>query len=108
MYLIFRVHQTILPPSTNSNQNPGGSKDYPCVSPSIGCYTSHGNKKLKSSNSIQENNNSQKKIVEQTYYKVLSAVVDELLHLLLTVFTPHVHLHKKLHWGRLTSKSCSR
>jgi len=43
---------------------------------------------MKSSNSIQENNNLQKKMVEQTYHKVLSEVVDELLHSFLAVFTP--------------------
>jgi hypothetical protein len=36
-------------------------------------------------------------MVERTYPKVLSAIVDELLHLFLAVFTPHVHLHKKLY-----------
>jgi len=36
-------------------------------------------------------------MVEQTYHKVLSAIVDELLHPLLAVFTPHVRLHKKLY-----------
>jgi hypothetical protein len=46
-------------------------------------------------------------MVERTYHKVLSAVVDELLHPLLVVFTPHVRLHKKLHWARLTFKSHS-
>ena len=60
--------------------------------------------KKKTSNSIQENNNLRKKIVEQTYHKVLSVVVDELLHLFLAVFTPYVRLNKKLHWARLTSK----
>ena len=54
-------------------------------------------KKLKSSNLIQVNNNLQKKMVERTYHKVLSAVVNELLHLFLAVFTLHVCLHKKLH-----------
>jgi hypothetical protein len=43
-------------------------------------------------------------MVERTYHEVLSAVVDELLHLFLTVFTLHVRLHKKLYWARLTSK----
>jgi len=45
-------------------------------------------------------------MVEQTYHKVLSMVVDELLHPLLAVW-PHVRLHKKLNWARLTSKSRS-
>jgi hypothetical protein len=54
-------------------------------------------KKLKSSNLIQVNNNLQKKMVKRTYHKVLSAVVNELLHLFLAVFTLHVRLHKKLH-----------
>jgi hypothetical protein len=43
-------------------------------------------------------------MVERTYHKVLSAVVNELLHPLLTVLTSHVRLHKQLHWARLTSK----
>ena len=60
--------------------------------------------KKKTSNSIQENNNLRKKIVEQTYHKVLSVVVDELLHPFLAVFTPYVRLNKKLHWAWLTSK----
>jgi len=64
-------------------------------------------KKLKSSNLIQVNNNLQKKMVERTYHKVLSVVVNEQLHLSLAVFTLHVRLHKKLHWAWLTSKSCS-
>jgi hypothetical protein len=29
-------------------------------------------------------------MVERTYHKILSAVIDELLHPLLAVFTPHV------------------
>jgi hypothetical protein len=78
------------------------------MSPSTGCYMSLGNKKkIKSSNSIQENNNLQEKMVERTYHKVLSAVVNELLHPFLVVFTPHMRLHKKLHWAWLTSKSRS-
>jgi hypothetical protein len=64
-------------------------------------------KKMKSSNLIQVNNNLQKKMVERTYHKVLSAVVNKLLHLFLAVFTLHVRLHKKLHWAWLMSKSCS-
>jgi hypothetical protein len=43
-------------------------------------------------------------MVEWTYHKVLSAVVNELLHPLLVVLTPHVRLNKQLHWARLTSK----
>jgi hypothetical protein len=46
-------------------------------------------------------------MVERTYHKVLSIVVNEQLHLSLAVFTLHVRLHKKLHWAWLTSKSCS-
>jgi hypothetical protein len=34
-------------------------------------------------------------MVERTYHEVLSVVVDELLHPLLAVFTPHVRLYKK-------------
>jgi hypothetical protein len=49
---------------------------------------------MKSSNSIQENNNLQKKMVEWMYHKVLSAVVNELLHHFLTVFTPQVRYKK--------------
>jgi hypothetical protein len=33
------------------------------------------------------------------YRKVLSSVVDELLHPFLAVFTLHVRLYKKLHWA---------
>jgi hypothetical protein len=36
-------------------------------------------------------------MVERTYHKVLSAVVNELLRPLLAVLTPHVHLYKQLH-----------
>jgi hypothetical protein len=71
------------------------------------CYMSLRNKKMKSSNSIQENNNLRKKMVERIYHKVLSVVVDELLHLFLAVLTLHVLLHKKLHWAWLKSKSRS-
>ena len=62
----------------------------------------------KSSNAIQdaiqENNNLQNKMNEQTYHEVLSTVVHELLHPLLAVLTPHMRLYKQLHWTRLTSK----
>ena len=54
-------------------------------------------------NSIK-NNNLRNKMVERTYHKVLSAVVNELLHPLLTVLTPHVRLYKQLHSTRLMSK----
>jgi hypothetical protein len=87
----------ILPPSTNPDRNPGGLKDRSHISPSIGCYMSPGNKKNEIIKLIQVNNNLQKKIVERTYHKVLSAVVNKLLHLFLAVFIPHVRLHKKLH-----------
>jgi hypothetical protein len=43
-------------------------------------------------------------MVERTYHEVLSVVVDELLHPLLMVLTPHVLLSKKFHWAQLTSK----
>jgi hypothetical protein len=43
-------------------------------------------------------------MVEQTYHKVLSTIVNELLRHLLAVLTPHVRLNKQLHWARLTSK----
>jgi hypothetical protein len=43
-------------------------------------------------------------MVERTYHKVLSAVVNKLLHPLLAVLTSHVRLYKQLHWARLTSK----
>jgi hypothetical protein len=46
-------------------------------------------------------------MVEWTYHEVLSVIVDELLHLFLEVFTPHVCLHKKHRWAWLTSKSRS-
>jgi hypothetical protein len=38
---------------------------------------------------------------------VMTAVVHELLHPFLEVFTPHVRLNKQLHWARLTSKKHS-
>jgi hypothetical protein len=43
-------------------------------------------------------------MVERTYHKMLSAVVNELLHPFLAVITPHIRLYKQLHWARLTSK----
>ena len=43
-------------------------------------------------------------MVEQTYHKMLSTVVNELLRPLLAVMTSHVRLHKQLHRARLTSK----
>jgi len=46
-------------------------------------------------------------MVEQTYHKELSTVVNELLRSLLAVLTSHVRLNKQLHWARLTSKRCS-
>jgi len=35
-------------------------------------------------------------MVEQTYHKVLSVVVDELLHPILVVFTPHTSKKRSL------------
>jgi hypothetical protein len=46
-------------------------------------------------------------MVERTYHKVLSTVVNKLLHPLLTVLTLHVCLNKQLHWAWLTSKKRS-
>ena len=43
-------------------------------------------------------------MVERTYHKLLSAVVNELLHHLLVALTPYVGLYKLLNWARLTSK----
>ena len=100
----FRVHQTIPPPSTNPYWNLDGSKDCPHISPSTGYYRSPEFFFLKSSYSIQENNNLQNKMNEQTYHEVLSTVVHELLHPLLAVLTPHMRFYKQLHWTRLTSK----
>jgi hypothetical protein len=61
---------------------------------------------LKKNHHIQfnKNNNWRDKMVEQTYHKMLSAVVNELLRPLLAVLTPHVRLNKQLHWARLMSK----
>ena len=53
--------------------------------------------KMKKSNhhiQFNKNNNLRNKIVEQTYHKVLSTVVNELLRPLLAVLTPHVRLNK--------------
>ena len=60
-----------------------------------------------SSYSIQENNSLQNKMNERTYHEVLNTVVQELLHPLLTILTPHMRLYKQLHWTRFTSKRCS-
>jgi len=62
--------------------------------------------KWKSNHHIQfnKNNNLRNKMVKQTYHKVLSTVVNELLRPLLAILTPHVRLNKQLHWARLTSK----
>jgi hypothetical protein len=49
-------------------------------------------KKKKSSFQFKKNNNLRNKMIERTYNEVLSAVVNELLHPLLAVFTPHVRL----------------
>ena len=46
-------------------------------------------------------------MVEQTYHKVLSTVVNELLCPLLAVLTPHVRLNKQLHRAQLMSKKRS-
>ena len=43
-------------------------------------------------------------MVEQTYHKVLSTVVNELLRPFSLVLTPHVRLNKQLHRAWLTSK----
>jgi len=37
-------------------------------------------------------------------HKVLSEVVNKLLHPFLAVITPHMRLYKQLHWARLMSK----
>jgi len=60
--------------------------------------------KKKISYSIQENNNLRNKMIERTYHEVLSTVVHELLHLLLAVLIPHMHLYKQLHWAWFMSK----
>jgi hypothetical protein len=54
----------ILPPSTNPDRNPDGSKDHPHISPSIGYYKSPEIFLKKSSYLIQENNNLQNKMIE--------------------------------------------
>ena len=36
-------------------------------------------------------------MVERTYHEVLNAIVNELLHPFLAVFTLHVRLYKQLH-----------
>jgi len=46
-------------------------------------------------------------MVEQTYHEILRTVINELLHPLMAVLTPHVCLHKQLHRARLTSKKRS-
>jgi len=74
------------------------------ISPSTGYYRSPENEKRNHHIQFNKNNNLQNKMVEWTYHKVLSAVVNELLHPLLTILTPHMHLNKQLHWARLTSK----
>jgi hypothetical protein len=43
-------------------------------------------------------------MVVQTYHEMLSTVINELLHPLLAVLTPHVRLHKQLYRARLTYK----
>jgi len=43
-------------------------------------------------------------MIERTYNEVLSTVVHKLLHPLLAVVTPHMHLYKQFYWARLTSK----
>jgi len=93
----YRVHRTIQPPSTNSNRNPDRSKDRPHISPSTGYYRSLENEKSNHHIQFNKNNNLRNKMVEQTYHKVLSTVVNELLRPLLAVLTPHVRLNKQLH-----------
>jgi len=55
-----------------------GRKIVPISLPQVAIICLLKNKK-ESSNSIQENNNLQNKMVERTYHEVLSVVVDELL-----------------------------
>jgi len=43
-------------------------------------------------------------MVEQTYHKMLSTIINELLRPLLAVLTSYVRLHKQLHRAQLTSK----
>ena len=80
----------IQPPSTNTDRIPDGSKDRPHISPSTGYYRSPENKKSNHHIQFNKNNKLQNKMVEQTYHEVLSTVVNELLHPLLAVLTPHV------------------
>jgi hypothetical protein len=76
----------------------------PYLSLSTGYYRFLENEKRNHHIQFNKNNNLQNKMVEWTYHKVLSVVVNELLHLLLAVLTPHVRLYKQLHWTQLTSK----
>jgi len=102
--IFYRVHQTILPSSTNPDRNPDGSKDRPHISPSTGYYRSPENKNRNHHIQFKKNNNLWNKMIERTYHEVLNAIVNELLHPLLVVFTLYVRLYKQLHWTRLTSK----
>jgi len=94
----------ILPPSINPDQNPDGSKDCFHISPSTGYYRSPENEKRNHHIQFMKTNNLPNKTVKPTHHKVLSAVVSELLHPFLAVFTSHVGLYKQLNWARLTSK----
>jgi len=77
------------------------------ISPSTDYYRSHENEKRNHHIQFNKNNKLWNKMVERTYHKVLSMIVNELLHPFLAVFTPHVRLYKQLHWARLMSKRCS-
>jgi hypothetical protein len=77
------------------------------ISPSTGYYRSPENKKRNHHIQFNKNNKLWNKMVERTYHKVLSTIVNELLHLFLVIFTPHVRLYKQLCWARLMSKRCS-
>jgi hypothetical protein len=55
-------------------------------------YWSPKNEKRNHHIQFNKINNLQNKMVERTYHKVLSTVVNELLHPLLAVLTPHVRL----------------
>ena len=100
----YRVHLTIQPLSTNLDRIPDGSKHRPRISPSTDYYRSPKNKKNNHHSQFNKYNNLQNKMVQQTYHKILSTVVNELLRSLLAVLTPLLRLHKQLHRARLTSK----
>jgi hypothetical protein len=93
-------------PTTNLDRYLDGLKDRPCISPLTGYYM-HPGKKNKFIKFKEIITSEKKNDWEPTYHKVLSSVINELLHLFLAVITLYMRFNKKVHRAWLVSKNRS-